>query len=424
MFINGDYMENNWSPITRRRFIEVGSAAIAGSSALAARTPQKIQDTRKADQGMSGTDPIGPDNPALHDQNIDSAIPPPTDHANVKPFKYPFSFSHKRTQEGGWARQSTVEDLPIAKTIAGVNMRLTAGGIRELHWHAAGEWAFMLYGSARITCLDQHGKPFIDDVKEGDIWFFPTGFPHSIQGLAPDGCEFLLVFDDGSFSEYDTVLLADYTAHTPRDVLAKNFGVSTDALAKIPEGELYIFQAELPKATLEEDRRAAAGLVGPSTENFSFRMMQMEPTFRSAGGEVRIADSSRFKVSNSLAAAHVIVHPGGMREVHWHQNADEWQYYIAGKGRMTVFAAGARARTMDFSKGDVGYVQQTFPHYIENTGNEDLIFLEMFRASFYQDVSLNNWLTHLPPQLVMSHLNIDKATLDAIPQKEAVVVPA
>ena len=411
-------MSEKAGELSRRSFLEMGSVAVAGASALTGvMLPQEKQDVEKAEQDKSGTNPIGPDNPALHEQNTDSVIPPPTDHANVKPFKYPFSFSHKRTQEGGWARQTTVEDLPISKTIAGVNMRLTAGGIRELHWHAAGEWAFMLYGSARITCLDQYGKPFVDDVKEGDLWFFPTGYPHSIQGLAPDGCEFLLVFDDGTFSEYDTVLLADYTAHTPKDVLAKNLGVSTQAFANIPDGELYIFQADLPKGTLEDDRRAAAGSVGLSKENFSFRMMQMEPTFRSTGGEVRIVDSSRFQVSNSIAAAHVIVHPGGMREIHWHQNADEWQYYIAGKGRMTVFAAGARARTMDFSKGDVGYVQQTFPHYIENTGNEDLIFLEMFSASFYQDVSLNNWLTHLPPQLVMSHLNIDKATLDAIPKE-------
>jgi oxalate decarboxylase len=133
-------------------------------------------------------------------------------------------------------------------------------------------------------------------------------------------------------------------------------------------------------------------------------------------------DSRVFQASNSVAAAHVIVHPGGIREMHWHQNADEWQYYIQGKGRMTVFAASGRARTMDFQKGDVGYVQQTFPHYVENTGTDDLIFLEMFRSSFYQDVSLNRWLTHLPPALVQTHLNIDTATLNAIPRDEEVVL--
>jgi oxalate decarboxylase len=90
---------------------------------------------------------------------------------------------------------------------------------------------------------------------------------------------------------------------------------------------------------------------------------------------------------------------------------------------MTVFATGGRARTMDFQAGDVGYVQQTLPHYIENTGNTDLKFLEMFRSSFYQDLSLSEWLTHTPPELVMAHLNIDKATLDAIPRDEPVIMP-
>jgi oxalate decarboxylase len=90
---------------------------------------------------------------------------------------------------------------------------------------------------------------------------------------------------------------------------------------------------------------------------------------------------------------------------------------------MTVFATGGRARTMDFQAGDVGYVQQTLPHYIENTGNTDLKFLEMFRSSFYQDLSLSEWLTHTPPDLVRAHLNIDKATLDAIPRDEPVIMP-
>ena len=410
-------------PVSRRKFIEVGSAVL-GTAAVAAAAPQNPESTRTAEHDRSGSNPIGPDDQALHAENPDSVNPPPTDHGDVNPFKYSFSVAHRRVEEGGWARQVTQRDLPVSTTIAGVNMRLTAGGIRELHWHAAGEWALMLDGSARITCLDPHGKPFVDDVKQGDLWFFPTGLPHSIQGLEPDGCEFLLVFDDGDFSEYDTVLLADWTAHTPRSVLAKNLNVSRAALSRIPPGELYIFQAEAPKTSLDQDRRAAAGTAGLSSENFAFRLMEMPPTRKTKAGEVRIVDSSVFKASNAIAAAHVIVHPGGMRELHWHPNADEWQYYVTGKARMTVFASGGKARTMDFQKGDVGYIQQTLPHYIENTGSEDLIFLEMFKSSYYQDVSLNNWLTHLPPALVQAHLNIDITTLRAIPHAEEVIVPA
>lgn len=415
-------MSDDAGSVSRRKFLELGSAAL-GTAAIAAAS-QSNDNTGKAEHDRSGTNPIGPDDQTLHAENLDSVVPPSTDHGNVDPFKYPFSYSHKRTQEGGWARQVTVRDLPVSTTIAGVNMRLTAGGVRELHWHTAGEWSIMLYGGARITCLDAQGKPFVDDVKAGDLWFFPTGLPHSIQGLKPDGCEFLLVFDDGNFSEYDTVLLADWTAHTPRSVLAKNFGLPQRALAKIPAGELYIFQADPPTTSIEEDRRSAAGTVGLSSQDFSFHLMQMPATHKTAAGEVRIVDSRIFPVSNTITAAHVIVHPGGMREMHWHPNADEWQYYIAGRGRMTVFAAGGRARTMDFHKGDVGYVRQTLPHYIENTGNEDLIFLEMFKTDLYQDISLNEWLTHLPPALVEAHLNIDAATIGSIPHNEKVIVPA
>ncbi len=301
-------------------------------------------------------------------------------------------------------------------------MRLTAGGVRELHWHTAAEWAYMLYGSARITAIDADGKSFVADVKESDLWYFPTGIPHSIQGLNPDGAEFLLVFDDGSFSEFATVLLSDWMAHTPKDVLAKNFGVPQSAFQKLPAKELFIFQAQVP-GPLEADQKAAAGTRGLSSSDFAFRTTQLPVTKRTKGGEVRIVDSSQFKVSKNVAAAIVTVHPGGIRELHWHQNADEWQYYFAGKGRMTVFATGGRARTMDFETGDVGYVQQTLPHYIENTGDTDLKFLEMFRSSFYQDLSLSEWLTHTPPELVMAHLNIDKATLDAFKRDEIVVVP-
>lgn len=404
---------------SRRDFL--GSAAFS-AAVLGTAVAQSPQDTEKAEHDRSSSTPIGPNNPPLHNQNPDSVLPPPTDHGNVQSFKYPFTFSHRRTQEGGWARQVTVDDLPVATTIAGVNMRLTAGGVRELHWHTAGEWSIMLYGSARVTCFDQNGKIFIDDIKAGDLWFFPSGYPHSLQGLGPDGCEFLLAFDDGHFSEYDTVLLSDFVAHLPQSVLAKNFNASEQALTKLPEKELYIFQSQLPQTPLEEDRRAAAGTVGLSTEVFTFHMSEMAPTYQNEFGQAHIVDSRNFKVNNRVAMGHVTVRPGAMRELHWHQNADEWQYYISGKGRMTVFAASERARTMDFEKGDVGYVKQTFPHYIENTGTDDLVFIELFKDNVFQNVSLNDWLTHLPPALVQAHLNISKATLDAIPHSEKVVV--
>jgi oxalate decarboxylase len=389
---------------------------LAPAAALAAAG---IMPAMAADR--SRNDP-GPGNPPLDGQNADSAWPPATDSKSlVQNFKYPFSFANKRTYEGGWSREVTVRELPVSKTLAGVNMRLTAGGVRELHWHTAGEWAIMLYGTARITCIDKEGKSFVTDVKKYDLWFFPGGIPHSIQGLEPDGCEFMLVFDDGNFSESETVLLSDAMAHLPPEVLSKNFGASQQSFNGLPKQELFIFQTDVP-GSLEADQKAAARALEKSGVDFAFRTMEMEPTKATKGGDVRIVDSNNFKVATT-AMAIVTVHPGGMRELHWHPNADEWQYFIAGKGRMTVVATGNKARTMDFQAGDVGYVEKTLLHYVENTGDTDLVFLEMFKSSYYQDLSLSEWLAHTPPELVMAHLRIDRATFDAIPKNGAVVTP-
>jgi oxalate decarboxylase len=151
-----------------------------------------------------------------------------------------------RLDSGGWTRQVTVRELGVSKNIAGVDMRLNAGGVRELHWHKAGEWAYMLYGTARITAIDAQGRYFVDDVGVGDLWYFASGFPHSIQGLGPDGCEFLLVFDDGDFDEENTFLLSDWFKHTPNDVLAKNFGVSASLFGHTPDpSELYAGKTQI-----------------------------------------------------------------------------------------------------------------------------------------------------------------------------------
>ena len=194
-------------------------------------------------------------------------------------------------------------------------MYLETGGIRELHWHQTAEWALMTEGKCRVTTLSRDGLPSVEDVFAGDLWFFPTGLPHSLQGLGPDGAEFV------------------------------------------------------------------------------------------------------------LAAALVTVKPGSMRELHWHPNADEWQYFLKGSARMTVFNTGPHANTTDFRPGDVGLVRRNLGHYVENTGHDDLVFIETFRSDHYEEVSLANWLAHLPPKLVSAHLNIPGETLAKFPRGAQGIVP-
>src|SRR5438132_3420094 len=149
---------------TRRGFLGIGSAALA----VAGIVPAMAADRSRSDPG--------PGNPELDAQNPDSMWPPSTDSKSLVPtFKYPFSLPNKRVYEGGWSRDVTVREMPVSKSMAGVNMRLTAGGVRDLHWHTAGEWATMWYGTARITAIDAAGRRFVGDVTRNELRYLPSG---------------------------------------------------------------------------------------------------------------------------------------------------------------------------------------------------------------------------------------------------------
>jgi oxalate decarboxylase len=376
-----------------------------GADAAPNGLPQPIQ-------GNLGATILGPRNVPLERENPDLLTSPQTDAGTIPNLKFSFAAARNRVLTGGWAREVTMRELPAAKELAGVNMRLKPGGIRELHWHKEAEWAYMLAGRCRITAVDQNGANFIDDVGVGDLWNFPAGIPHSIQGLE-EGCEFLLVFDDGNFSENETFLLTDWFKHTPRSVLAKNFGVPQAAFANLPANpdyQRYIFDGKVPGALTTDAVQSPEGTV---PQWFSHHMLAQEP-IKVAGGQVRITDSSNFPAASTIAAALLEVEPGGMRELHWHPNADEWQYYIGGQGRMTVFASSGKARTFDYQAGDVGLVPRAMGHYVENIGDETLTFLALFRSNHYADVSLAQWLALTPPEMVQAHLNVDAQTVAAL----------
>ncbi|MCM3144852.1 oxalate decarboxylase family bicupin [Brevibacillus sp. MER 51] len=352
---------------------------------------------------------LGPRNVMRDRQNPNMLVPPVTDAGLLPNLKFSFSDAFMTLNHGGWSREVTIRELPIATTLAGVNMSLTPGGVRELHWHQQAEWAYMLLGRARITSVDQRGRNFIADIGKGDLWYFPPGIPHSIQGLE-EGCEFLLVFDDGHFSDLNTLSISDWFAHTPTDVLSANFGVPESAFADIPCEQVYIYQDEIPSPVEEDEVESPYGTVPLP---FTHRLLAQRPLI-TPGGSVRIVDSRNFPISKTIAAALVELRPGAMRELHWHPNNDEWQYYISGQARMTVFTGNGNARTFDYQAGDVGYVPFATGHYIQNTGTETVWFLEMFKSDRFVDVSLNQWMALTPHELVASNLCVGPELLDAL----------
>ncbi len=368
-------------------------------------------------RGTQGADIIGPRNLEAEKQNPDILLPPETDHGGIPNLKYPFAMAHCRLEDGGWAREVTQREMGSMQEMAIVDMRLPAGVVRELHWHKEGEWAYVLKGKVRFYLVDDKRNVLIEDLEEGDLWYAPPGFPHAIQGLEGEGTEFVLVFSDGNFSENQTLLVTELFAHTPKEVLAKNFGVAESAFDGIPASEKYIFRLPVP-GPLDQVRKELGAAT--FTSKYVFRASKY-PKTKYEGGATQLIDNEVFEVTD-LAALIIDLEPGGMREIHWHPNADELQYYISGKARMTVFDAVNNARTFDYQAGDVGYVPRSLSHYIENIGDEPVRVINVFHKPKYSDVSLNNWLALTPKDIVSGHLDIEEPFIDSLRQKYQSVV--
>ncbi|GAB1522188.1 hypothetical protein RhiTH_005300 [Rhizoctonia solani] len=378
--------------------------------------------------GAAGADILGPQNIPLERESPDFMAPPTTDSGTVENVKWPMAISHNRVQDGGWARQQNEHDMPLATAMAGVDMRLKAGAIREMHWHVTAEWGYVMAGSCRVNVVNQLGRNYLADVYPGDLWYFPEGIPHSIQGLndTADGCEFMLVLDSGTFSEDSTFLLTDWMAHVPKEVLAKNFRVNASAFDHIPGEQLWIFPSAVPTESVAE-----ANPVSPQGEAllpYTFAASKAPATnalrreTQVTGGSVKVVDSRTFNVSKTIAVAEVTVVPGGIRELHWHPTQPEWTFYLEGTARVTVFASSGNARTFDYQAGDIGYVPPTFGHYVENTGNTTMKYLEIFKTDIYEDISLNQWLALTPPEMVKAHLQLDDETISQLQKVKPIVV--
>ncbi|KAG6016392.1 hypothetical protein E4U41_004448, partial [Claviceps citrina] len=382
-----------------------------------APTPQPL----RGDYG--GTD-AGPRTLEYEKLNPDTFAPPGTDAGSVPNAKWPLGLSHNRPGSGGragWARQQNTANLPAAKQMAGVDMKLEPHAYRELHWHSANEWALILKGCARVTAVNDASQSFADDLCEGDVWFFPSGVPHAIQAF-DKGVEFLLVFDAGDFDENTTFLVSEMFARMPREVLSKNLRADVDAFRNLPDRDLYIFNGTpQPRELAKQDSSAAApGGAISGTESYTYHWSRQTP-HRAPGGSVKVLDPTTFPIAAGFSAALVTVEPGAMRELHWHTSSDEWDYFLRGSGRATIYAAPRAGQTFDFTAGDVGYIPKDDAHYIENTGSEDLVFLEVLQAPRFTDISVAQWLALTPRQTVKDHLGLPDELLDNLPTEKTIL---
>jgi oxalate decarboxylase len=369
---------------------------------LGAATGSMIATTASMQASADGQPPFGP-------------TPAPLAGATLPSFRFALGAVTPKSWDGGWAKEATVAEFPVSEKLAGVLMSLAPGALRELHWHAnAAEWAYVIRGHCRVTTINPQSRSQIADFGPGDVWYFPRGFGHSIQGIGAQDCLFVLVFDNGYFSEFGTFSISDWIGHTSPEVLAKNFGVPAQTFANFPKSEVYIAKGPVPPA-LPADPAPGSLYSGALTHRYRLLAQRAE---NYPGGTVRLVSEREFPISTTMTGALMRIKSGGLRELHWHPNADEWQYYISGRARMSVFGSHGRVRTEEFNAGDVGYVPQGYGHYIENAGSDDLDLLIVLNNGHYESISLSAWMAANPHLLLATNFRVPESTFANFPPRE------
>jgi len=344
--------------------------------------------------------------------NADAETVAAVDSATGMPeIKYELGKQPLKEHPGGASNEATAKNFPISKGLAGVSMFLKPGALRELHWHAnAAEWAYVLKGHCRVTVIDPQGHHEIKDFGPGDVWYFPRGHGHSIQGIGSEECHFILVFDSGYFSEFATFSVSDWIAQTPPSVLSKNFGIPENSFTTFPKKEVYISQGPVPPPLPLDPE---PGSQNPPPLTHRFRLGSKAPSV-TPGGSFNLVDQKQFPISTTMSGAILKMKPYAMRQLHWHPNADEWQFYNKGRAKMTVFGSQGRSITREFGPGDVGYVPMGCGHYLETVGNEECEVLAVFNSGTYEEISLTEWLTKTPERLLETNFGVSPKIINEL----------
>ena len=306
--------------------------------------------------------------------------------------------------------------MPISKGIAGVSMRIEPGAMRELHWHAtAAEWAFVIEGRVRTTVIDPAGHAETNDFDPGDVWYFPRS--HGQQCLGDKPCHFILIFDNGHFSEFGTFSITDSVGHAPKLLLAKTFGLPEAAFATFPKEEAYFARGALPPA---EPSVPLQGWKLPP-ETHKYRMLAQPPYATFPGGREWRVDSSRFPIAKTITGVVLDLDPGALRTLHWHPNADEWQYVIEGSVSVTLFGSHGRFRIEELQQGDVGYIPQGYGHSIENIGDKPARLLIGFNTGTYETIDLTQWIAGNPVDVLATTFGQSAEFCEKFPHEDVFI---
>src|SRR6266404_2704132 len=213
----------------------------------------------------------------------------------------------------------------------------------------------------------------------------------------------------------------------PDSTLSRRSAALHARLAKYPSGnhkiiprikkKMYIVQGKVPSAELEPFRTTNLQ-TNQSPQKYR---LNAAPAIEFPGGELRIVSQKEFPIQNSLTGATMLLKPGALREMHWHPNADEWQLYLSGRARVTIFGAHGRTKTEEFGPGEVAFIKQGFGHCVQQIGDEPTKVLILLKSPVYEEINISTWLAANPVAIIADNFGITKELVDRLPKKSIVI---
>jgi oxalate decarboxylase len=367
--------------MNRRSFIH-GTSAIGGFAWLTA---------------LAESAPEAGNTPAAKKEEIFSLT-------NKKPERYP----------GGTLREMAAADFPAIPNMASALMELEPGGMRGLHWHkTAAEMGYVLGGRGVLTVIDAQNNSEVGLIKEGDLYYVPVGFAHSLVCLGGQPCKLMLVYDDGITVESNANHATDWIKSERAEILTTILGIPGQPLRQSAAGVPLISKG---KRLLEVPQHTH----GPATRapsSFRFPLGQMTP-ITSPGGTFVQASKNDFPMSLTMVGARTELYPRGVREPHWHPNADEWDFVISGRAIITIFEGGDHFTEVELGPGDVGFLKRNAAHAVETVGDEPFVLLSVFNADTFQAIGMSGMVIGTPGELIAQNLGIPQATVNDITKEK------
>ncbi|MFO0874057.1 MAG: cupin domain-containing protein [Phycisphaerales bacterium] len=315
-----------------------------------------------------------------------------------------FSLSGQRPIQypGGTLREMTADDYPPIPNMASAQIDLEVGGMRGLHWHdTAGEIGYVVSGRALLTVVDSANNQEIGPLNEGDIYCVPVGFAHSLACLGTGPCRVVAVYDDGRTVESNAFNATDWLKAEPANILTAILSVPGDRLQQAA-GTVPLITKNKP---LLDVPAAPHGLATRAPQSFRFPLTQMTPV-ASSGGTFVQASRLDFPMAQTMIAAVTVLYPRGIREPHWHPNADEWDYVLSGRAKITMFAGAGKSAVVELGPGDLGYLPRNAAHAVETIGDEPFRLLSVFNADSFQAIGVSGLLVATPDELLTRNLGL------------------